>query len=104
MAEYKDVEPLKKQIADLKCAVSAVSPVSAVKSLNSDYMTGYISALSAIEGAIAEQSSADVVEVVRYKDCKYYERNGCYHPNYDDICEKLMPKEPDDYCNYGERT
>ena len=65
MAEYKDAEPLKKQIADFKRSVNAVKPI------NSDYLTGYISALSVVEGAIAEQPAADVVEVVRCKDCKY---------------------------------
>lgn len=54
MAEYRDVEPLKKQIADFKRAVNAVKP------MNSDYLTGYISALSVVEGAIAEQPTADV--------------------------------------------
>lgn len=54
MAEYKDVTSLKKEIADFK--KSANSP-------NSDYMTGYISALSAVEGKIAGLPDADVVEV-----------------------------------------
>ena len=54
MAEYKDVEPLKKQIADFK---------RAVKSENSDYLTGYISALSAVEGMTAGQPAADVEPV-----------------------------------------
>ena len=57
MAEYKDVEPLKKQIADFKRAVNSVKP------MNSDYLTGYISALSVVEGEIAEQPTADVVPV-----------------------------------------
>lgn len=57
MAEYKDVEQLKKQIADFKRAVNSVKP------MNSDYLTGYISALSAVEGAIAEQPTADVAPV-----------------------------------------
>ena len=57
MVEYKDVEQLKNQIADFKRAVNAVKP------MNSDYLTGYISALSVIEGVIAEQPTADVVPV-----------------------------------------
>ena len=57
MAEYKDVELLKNQIADFKRAVNSVKP------MNSDYLTGYISALSVIEGEIAEQPTADVVPV-----------------------------------------
>lgn len=102
MAEYKDVELLKNQIADFKRAVNAVKP------MNSDYLTGYISALSVIEGAIAEQPIADVAKVVRCKDCKYYDKE--YHK-----C-KLHSEEPDqyytgfifnmqedDFCSYGER-
>ena len=57
MAEYKDVELLKKQIADFKRAVNSVEP------MNSDYLTGYISALSVVEGEIAEQPVADVAPV-----------------------------------------
>ena len=57
MAEYKDVEQLKKQIADFKRAVNSVEP------MNSDYLTGYISALSVIEGEIAKQPTADVAPV-----------------------------------------
>ena len=52
MAEYKDVELLKKQIDDFKRAVNSIEP------MNSDYLTGYISALSVVEGAIAEQPAA----------------------------------------------
>ena len=59
MAEYKDVEQLKKQIADFKRAVNSVKP------MNSDYLTGYISALSVVEGAIAEQPTTDVAPVRR---------------------------------------
>jgi hypothetical protein len=96
MAEYKDITELKKQIADFKKA--AHSP-------NGDYLTGYVCALSATEGIIAGLPDADVVEVVRCKDCKWYAPNnegswiGCAfdtrHP--DDV-----PKV-DDFCSYGER-
>lgn len=57
MAEYKDVELLKKQIDDFKRAVNSIEP------MNSDYLTGYISALSVVEGEIAEQPAADVAPV-----------------------------------------
>ena len=87
MAEYKDVEPLKKQIADFKRAVNAVKP------MNSDYLTGYISALSVIEGAIAEQPATDVAPVKhgrwriietlcgRGKERKYYRCSECNKAN-----------------------
>ena len=57
MAEYKDVELLKKQIDDFKRAVNSIEP------MNSDYLTGYISALSVVEGEIAEQPAADVAPI-----------------------------------------
>ena len=98
MAEYKDVEPLKKQIADFK---------RAVKSENSDYLTGYISALSVVEGAIAEQPTANVVEVVRCKDCKYLfqdlserEFHFCVR-NLDYFGSKAV--NLDDFCSNGKR-
>lgn len=44
---------------------------------------------------ISEQPSADVVEVVRCKDCKKFRNN---------ICRKFMIcTELTDYCSYGER-
>lgn len=48
--------------------------------------------------------TADVVEVVRCKDCKYYET---HRPIHKKVCEKneghLIPMQPDDFCSYGER-
>lgn len=47
--------------------------------------------------------TADVVEVVRCKDCKYYE---IHKPTITLNCEregKLVPMMPDDFCSYGER-
>ena len=61
MAEYIFSEPLKKEIADFK---------RTVKSDNSDYLTGYICALSAVEGMIAEQPVADV-EPVTHAEWEY---------------------------------
>lgn len=55
MAEYKDIASLKEQIADIK---------KAIHSPNSDYLTGYLCALSVTEGVIAYLPAADVVEVV----------------------------------------
>lgn len=56
MAEYKDITELKKQIADFK---------KAVYSANGSYLTGYVCALSAVEGMIAGLPSIDVTEVER---------------------------------------
>lgn len=71
MAEYKDVTKLSKMIADFKKTMT---------SSNGDYLTGYLCALSVVEGMIATLPSADVVEVVRCKDCKYNCENKCLHP------------------------
>ena len=66
MAEYIFSEPLKKEIADFK---------RTVKCDNSDYLTGYICALSAVEGMIAEQPAADVEPVKRGVWELDYDRN-----------------------------
>lgn len=100
MAENKDVELLKKQITDFKRAVNSVKP------MNSDYLTGYISALSAVEGAIAEQPAADVVKVVMCKDCKRYTDFNMYNRkrlefHYCDKFGNIMLES--DFCSYGER-
>ena len=97
MAEYKDVEPLKKQIADFKRAVNSVEP------MNSDYLTGYISALSVVEGAIAEQPAADVVEVVRCKDCKYRKTEDCAMFYECDCGEEHTWENDNDFGSDGER-
>lgn len=61
MAEYIVSEPLKKEIADFK---------RTVKCDNSDYLTGYICALSVVEGMIAELPAADV-EPVTHAEWEY---------------------------------
>jgi hypothetical protein len=48
-------------------------------------------------------TAVDFVEVVRCKDCKYYE---IHKPTITLNCEregKLVPMMPNDYCSYGER-
>ena len=50
--------------------------------------------------SVEEMAAADVVPVVRCKDCKYLELSGCYGE-----CGKgyLGIVRPDCYCCYGER-
>lgn len=91
MAEYKDIELLKKQIADFKRVVN--SP-------NSDYLTGYISALSATEGIIAGLPDADV-EPVKHGEWKEITiHNGCTY-DYDCVCSECRRGgHPfDNYCH-----
>lgn len=52
---------------------------------------------------IAEMPAADVVEVVRCKDCVYYE---IHKPRVWENCERnnrLIPMNPNDFCSYGKR-
>lgn len=49
--------------------------------------------------------AADVVEVVRCRDCKYYRQN-TYSPDEDMMCMcwcDWLPTDPDDFCSYGVR-
>ena len=90
MTEYKDVELLKNQIADFKRAVNAVKP------MNSDYLTGYISALSVIEGVIAEQPATDVTPV---KHGQWIEEYDCGYitPHCSECGETALTKEETSY-------
>ena len=56
--------------------------------------------LSDVRKAIEQTPTADVVEVVRCKDCKYWqqvnaERHACYYHGHE--------MDYDEYCSYGER-
>lgn len=82
------------------------------------YPTTFITGLCAAADEIRCFTVADVVEVVRCKDCQYakpYERNDgqmgyyCQHQNctflYGTNWERLFEpiKEANDFCSYGER-
>ena len=47
---------------------------------------------------VKEAPTADVVEVVRCKYCKYYDRGVCYHPTV-----RYVAHDADHYCGYGEK-
>lgn len=63
------------------------------------------------EHYVSKTPTVDAVEVVRCKDCKYYQEGKLLAPN--KFCFRLKhPKEnrqvgynfsPDDFCSYGER-
>ena len=64
--------------------------------------------LSAAEKFFSDIPSADVVEVVRCKDCIYYEDGECQNgklpfSDYSDLSSAWLLSKPDDYCSYGER-
>lgn len=56
-----------------------------------------LNALFQVGDAIMDCHTADVVEVVRCKDCKHYDHGVCIH---DFACNLIRD---DDYCSYGER-
>ena len=55
--------------------------------------------------AIHEQPAADVVEVVRCKDCRHYKKvYFCGETLYDCVSHLgMVGASPDDFCSYGER-
>ena len=53
---------------------------------------------------IEKQPTADLVEVVRCKDCKYYKANCCFNPQWDFESSVEIPLVREtDFCSYGER-
>ena len=53
------------------------------------------------KGNIMEVPAADVVEVVRCKDCKHCIGPVCYNEHWESVgCPSV---QPDDFCSYGER-
>lgn len=59
-----------------------------------------------ISNFIEEQPEADVVEVVRCKDCKYCIDGSCYMSNLKSggaYLAKIHFVGKNDYCSYGER-
>lgn len=92
MAEYKNVEPLKNQIADFKHASESIK--------NNEHLTGCILGLDAIERAIEKLPAVDAVKVVRCKNCKNGTKTtaGSYY-----CCVfNISVFKPDDYCSSGE--
>lgn len=74
------------------------------QSIITEWLSGYITDesrddLEKIEVELAELPSADVVEVVRCKDCKHY----CI---WQMKCDRLhlVPIADNHYCSYGERA
>jgi len=70
-----------------------------IRSENSDYLTGYISALSGVEGQIAYMPTVDAVEVVRCENCKWHEPCKPYNKVW---CQKMgRYMKPDGFCSEG---
>lgn len=84
----------------------------ALKDLISDsdgrtnYEKGYIRGLATANGILLDENqtpAADVVEVVRCKDCAYYKNGLCMCGEKETSYATDLFQKPDDYCSYGER-
>lgn len=56
-----------------------------------------------IYDSVKNAPTADVVEVVRCKDCKWFSvhnKDGCYRPDLDHHAQ-MTPVYEDDFCSYG---
>ena len=65
----------------------------------------YGQAVTDIYDIIKNAPAADVVEVVRCKDCIHYELGGCLKIYSDGAASKYawQIRKEDDFCSYGER-
>ena len=100
MDEYIEREKLYKRISDIRIYVSVARQSG--KDLAGELLKFY---REGVLKAIADAPAADVVEVVRCKDCKYFTQ--------DKIADEIMDRcvyfggmvsiAPDDFCSYGER-
>lgn len=56
-----------------------------------------------VEAGYTNRQAADVVEVVRCKDCKYWQDNNDGYPHQECRWSNYETPDPDDYCSYGVR-
>lgn len=63
-------------------------------------MKGYT---SMIDGHIDEADEKDLVEVVRCKDCQYWQDNNGGYPHEECRWGKDETPDADDFCSYGEK-
>lgn len=76
-----------------------------------DYIDGFSDGVSAAMKEVKEMPSADIVEVVRCKDCKYAYINSFAQLSGVVACKHLADKsdgilyamQQDDFCSYGEK-
>lgn len=67
-----------------------------------DYIDGFSDGISAVIKELEIMPVADVLPVVRCKDCKYYETGKNYEP-YCNHINGLDEAKDNDFCSYGER-
>lgn len=45
--------------------------------------------------------TTDLVQVIRCKDCVFFDDEQCYHPRHEHHAQSVW-QNPDDFCNYAE--
>lgn len=100
MARYIDADELLKRLEDKRLIFEEGTPVEEVVAEQ----------ISALAEAIEEAPAADVVEVVRCKDCKYTMELNIVekqiYPKATKMCMLALANKPvqdNDFCQYGER-
>lgn len=88
MARYIDADALKERLN----LVGAVT--------DNLYGMGINRGLDRAETEIDMLPTADVVPVVRCKDCEHYDKGGCKHFGYHTYTPDV---DEDDFCSYGRR-
>lgn len=84
-----------------------IDKIELLKTINENPAEAHNERCAQLLDAILQAPTADVVEVVRCRDCKYYIYDGGKYP----YCEMMTNKEEgeyyqpfdDHYCSYGER-
>lgn len=88
MARYIDADALKERLS----LVGAVAADLCRMGINRG--------LDIAETEIDMLPTANVVKVVRCKDCEHYDKGGCKHFGYHTYTPDV---DEDDFCSYGER-
>ena len=96
MAEYIEREKLYKRISDIRIYASVARQSG--KDLAGELLKFY---REGVLKAIADAPAADVVEVVRCKDCKHARK--LVSGDYSCLIDQRIAHDEMDYCSYGER-
>lgn len=96
MAEHIERDSLMEKVKAIHKAVDT-------SAINNDYNTGFHSATSQIMGMIDSLPAADVVEVVRCKDCIKCVHDKIFGHYWCNRMNSTYKVKPDDFCSYGER-
>ena len=75
--------------------------IKAIKSIDDHDNVFRANALGLAERAVQIIPAANVVKVVRCRDCRYWEKDGDNSIGFSMICQSI--RQANDFCSYGER-